>query len=122
MPSSHTQEDYQLRAVFLNVACGPPASDSPEVLIKFKDPPSTPEAGQRPVFRWLSRGLKPPRFEKPGPKGLELPTTPIPKDPCLGQGCTGPLGGWYQLVGSGVESVAQQLWTGGLAPGQYWGK
>lgn len=49
----------------------------------------------------------PPKFEKPGLKGLELPTTPIPKDPCLGQGCTGPLGGWCQLVSPGVGTLAQ---------------
>lgn len=49
----------------------------------------------------------PPKFEKPGLKGLELPTTHIPRDPCLGQGCTGPLGG---LV------PASQPWDGDAGP------
>lgn len=39
-------------------------------------------------------------------KGLELPTTPNPKDLCLGQGCTGPLGGWCQLVSPRVGTLA----------------
>lgn len=59
----------------------------------------------------------PPKFEKPGLKGLELPTTPIPKDPCLGQGYTGPPEGWYQLVSPGVGTLAPTALgrAGGLA-------
>lgn len=67
----------------------------------------------------------PPKFEKPGLEGLELPTTPIPKEPCLGQGSTGPLGGWCQLVSPGVgmlAPIALGRQTGRPARGQYWGR
>lgn len=93
-------------------------------LLSSKIPQHLPE-GQKPVSSWPFRALMPQKFEKLGLKGLELPTTPMPKDPCLGQGCTGPLGGWCQLVSPGVGTLAPTALgrqAGRLALGQYWGK
>lgn len=42
-PSQHTQWGLQLEScVSQSVASGPPASESPEVLIKLEDPPAPP--------------------------------------------------------------------------------
>lgn len=49
-----------------------------------------------------------PKFEKQGLKDLELPIAPIPEDPCLRQGCTGPLGDG--------ASPPHQPWDGDTGP------
>lgn len=115
LPSTHSGTTNS-RAISQRVACGPAASESPEVLIKLEDPAFPWGGSETSVFSWPSRGLMPPKFGKPGLKGLELPTTPIPKDPCLGQGCTGPLGGWCQLVSPRMGTLAptalgRQAWV-----------
>lgn len=43
VPSQHTQWDYKLEScVSQNAACGPPASELLELLIKLEDPPASP--------------------------------------------------------------------------------
>lgn len=109
----HTQWDYKLEScVSPSVACGPPAAESPEVL-KFEAPSASPCGGsETSVFSWPSRALMPPRLEKPGLKGLELPTTPTPQGPLPGIGVHWSSGG---LV------PASQPWggdTGSTSSGQ----
>lgn len=90
-------------------------------LLSSKIPQHLPE-GQKPVSSWPSRGLMPPKSGKLGLRGLELPTTPIPKDPCLGQGCTGPLGGWCQLGSPGAGTLTPTALGRRAGPGSVLGQ
>lgn len=63
----------------------------------------------------------PPKFEKLGLKGLELPTTLSPRIPAWDRGALVLWGA--VLVSPGMGHLPQQLWAGRLASlGQYWGK
>lgn len=96
-----------LRAVFLQVWPVAHPQQNHQRCLSLKLPQHLPAEDQKPVFSWPSRALMPPRLEKPGLKGLELPTTPTPQGPLPGTGVHWSSGG---LV------PASQPWGGDTGP------